>query len=241
MALALLLWDHVVRQVSQPEAELKRAALAPLALKADVSIELGDDHPTDDEPQTDALDIDLVPCRINGAEQLEQLVLVLVLDAAAAISHLDVQDFEVLLDFLLDVDGDLAVLWSELQGVGHQVQEHLLQPHLVRINVRAERLVEESMEVLGNGNVFHLDFLFHDGYDFTHRLTNIEHFKVLGKVLGLRVNDCKVKHVLHKEINQLGRSLHALGTLLDVLLLLGESLLELLDQCSSLLGIVDNL
>src|SRR5260370_16954156 len=108
--------------------ECERRAVPHLALQADPAhVEL-DEFPGERQPESRALD--LLVCRPHLPELLEDRLLILGRDADSGIRHGNLGDP------LMHPGADInpAPLGGELQGVGEEVEEHLLDLSLVPTN-----------------------------------------------------------------------------------------------------------
>eukprot|EP00356_Strombidium_inclinatum_P016874 CAMPEP_0170510318 /NCGR_PEP_ID=MMETSP0208-20121228/65700_1 /TAXON_ID=197538 /ORGANISM="Strombidium inclinatum, Strain S3" /LENGTH=182 /DNA_ID=CAMNT_0010793769 /DNA_START=778 /DNA_END=1325 /DNA_ORIENTATION=+ len=163
------------------------------------------DHLANVEAQPDALRVQFLSC-VKVAKQLEQLALVFLLDAYASVLNRDVHTTKGCLSISWQqpaVDEDEAAGRSELEGVGDEVNEDLLQPLFVRADMIVWGVVFswETIELDLDGDAHLLGLVLLDSEDFGDSLAGIEDSGDLAELALLELG--VVEHVVDLEGEEL--------------------------------------
>lgn len=113
------------------EAEHEFGALSRLRFESYDAVEFGDNHFAYDESETYAVSTRFVFEVIVLPKKSEQFRLVLFLNTNSRISDKDLDEAIFLID---SFDLNVAVSICELDGILHNIEEHLRKPFLIRIN-----------------------------------------------------------------------------------------------------------
>ena len=186
-------------------------------LEADLASELLDNFLRDNEAEPDSILV-VLGCALDEPEQLEQLVLVLVRDADSSVIYRYLQILAASLRFRLQDlrrHNDASTL-GELESIRLQIQQHLHDPLLVRVEERAEasgRLPDEFIQLvvalflaevrepgpeLDSGLV---SFLTLNAHDLLDSFSDVEWFDVGPEFTRLDLG--VVQEVLNEEAHQL--------------------------------------
>ena len=196
-----------LHQLAQFEREPECAAFALLRFQRTCAVKLLNDLLRDVKAHADALRVQRFARILDEAEQLEQFRLVRLRDADSIVDHLQAHCVWLAVGQLKTAsDFDLAVVGSKLERVALEIEQHLLQPHLVGQHLAVD--VAEILEGREKVDALGLGFVFLDFDDFLDGLAKTEPFDVLDE--GALVNLGKTQQVADVKLEQLRRRLLSL-------------------------------